>query len=83
MYRYVFDGAPGGGMTSHARELSYVFGEDRVGGVHLQDYWAAFIKSGVPGPDWPVWPNQLRFDSAGATAEPRTVPMVCDLAADL
>ena len=83
VYRYVFDGAPGGGMTSHARELSYVFGEDRVGGVHLQDYWAAFIKSGVPGPDWPVWPNQLRFDSAGATAEPRTVPMVCDLAADL
>ena len=77
------DGAPGGGLTSHARELSYVFGDDRVGGVHLQDYWAGFIKTGVPGPAWPRWPQRMRFDAAGATAEAAPVPAVCALAAYL
>ena len=80
VFRYVFDGAPGGGRTSHARELGYVFGDDRVGGVHLQDYWAAFIKTGQPSSAWPRWPGQMRFDAAGATAEPRQIPGVCALA---
>ncbi|HWK35153.1 carboxylesterase family protein [Sphingomonas sp.] len=83
VYRYVFDDAPGGGMTSHARELSYVFGEDRAGGVHLQDYWAAFIKTGAPGGGWSGWPRRMRFDASGATPEPAKIPTVCDLAVDL
>ena len=80
VYRYIFDHAPGGGMTSHSRELSYVFGEDRIGPLHLQDYWASFIKTGAPPSDWPRWPRRLRFDARGATAEAATIPKVCALA---
>ncbi|VVT15033.1 Carboxylic ester hydrolase [Sphingomonas sp. EC-HK361] len=83
VYRYIFDGAPDGGMTSHARELSYVFGEDRVGGVHLQDYWAAFIKTGSPGGAWRAWPQRIRFDAAGARSESATSPAICGMADDL
>ena len=83
VYRYLFDDAPGGGPTSHTRELSYVFGEDRAGGVHLQDAWAAFIKTGAPGADWPRWPERMRFDAQGATVEQVPSPAVCALADDL
>ena len=79
VYRYVFDAAPGGGLTSHSRELSYVFGQDHAGDAHMQDYWAAFIASGTPTAAWPRWPQRMRFDAAGAHAEPATVPAICEL----
>lgn len=83
VYRYVFDDAPGNGITSHARELSYVFGRDRAGGARLQDYWAVFIKTGKPTTAWPRWPRRMRFDANGANTETADTPAICALASDL
>ncbi len=88
VWRYEFDVGPGGGLTHHGAEIQHIFGDQRAGSVHLQDYWVAFATTGDPSGDGrPAWPRTTRgapanllFDANGAT--PRTGdirPDICKL----
>lgn len=57
VWRYELDLARDGGISSHTSELPYVLdGLPVVPGVSLQDYWAAFAKTGKPAaPSLPAW----------------------------
>lgn len=87
VWRYEFDAAPDGGMTRHAIEISYIFGPDRVGGVHLADYWLNFARTGNPnGPGLARWPlftpssrRHLLFDAEGATERTGLRDDICAL----
>ncbi|HEY1605575.1 MAG TPA: carboxylesterase family protein [Allosphingosinicella sp.] len=59
VWRYEFDLAPGGGHTSHAAEIGYVFGENRsAAGLSLRPYWVDFVKTGDPnGSGLAAWPR--------------------------
>ena len=65
VWRYEFDAAPDSGMTRHAAELAYIFGEERVGGLHRHG------RSERPGPAaWPRYDAARRhvtFDARGVT----------------
>jgi para-nitrobenzyl esterase len=58
-WRYEFDLAPGGALTSHALELGYIYGEKRsAAGLSLRPYWVQFVKTGDPNAEgMPVWPQ--------------------------
>ena len=87
VWRYEFDGAPDGGMTRHAAEIPYIFDERRLGGLHLQDYWAAFAATGDPNrAGLPAWPRyepatrrHLLFDARGATPEAGLRAEICNM----
>ena len=58
VWQYEFDAAPGGGMTRHALEIGYAFGNLTFGrGLSLKPYWLNFVKTGNPNgaglADWP------------------------------
>ena len=87
VWRYEFDDAPGGGVTRHATEIPYIFGERRSGGVHLQDYWAVFAKAGDPNrTGLAVWPRyepaarrHVLFDDRGVTEQLELRANICNL----
>ena len=74
VWQYEFDAAPGGGMTRHALEIGYAFGDLTFGpGLSLKPYWLNFVKTGNPNgaglADWPrhmaASPAQVRFSDEG------------------
>jgi para-nitrobenzyl esterase len=76
VWRYEFDLARDGGISSHTSELPYVFdGLPIAPGVSLQDYWIAFAKSGEPAasglPAWPAFSTDggdyVAIDRLGVT----------------
>jgi para-nitrobenzyl esterase len=76
VWQYEFDAAPGGGMTRHALEIGYAFGDLTFGpGLSLKPYWLNFVKTGDPNgaglPNWPrqvaAAPAQVRFSDEGVT----------------
>ena len=86
VWRYEFDVAPGGGRTSHAAELPYVFGDQRFGAnLSLEDYWTHFVKTGDPNraglPAWPRYTAEteahVAFEQGGVTPGSRLREEVC------
>ncbi|MBO9712248.1 carboxylesterase family protein [Sphingomonas sp.] len=87
VWRYEFDLARGGGMTSHNAELAYVFDRLRFGdpAVSLQDYWINFVRTGDPnGAGLPGWPRydaaakrHILFDKRGVTQDARLRTTIC------
>ena len=87
VWRYEFDHAAGGGMTRHSAEIRYILDEQRLGGLHLQDYWLAFLTGGDPNraglPSWPRYDAVARrhvlFDARGATPDAALRTEICGL----
>ena len=88
VWRYEFDSAPDGGMTSHAAEISYAFGNSSFApGLSLKPYWLKFVKTGDPnGPGVPQWPRftpagqqHVLFDAKGVTVESPFRPLLCSM----
>lgn len=88
VWRYSFDASSDGGMTRHALELPYIYGDQRIGTLHLMDYWVNFVKVGDPnGQALPHWPAHgsghalLEIDNEGARAAtpPDAVEDICRL----
>jgi para-nitrobenzyl esterase len=89
VWRYEFDLARGGGMTSHNAELAYLFDDIRFPSgdleVSLQEYWVVFAKTGEPNsgtqPWWPRYtpkaPVHLLFDARGASRQTGLRPEIC------
>jgi para-nitrobenzyl esterase len=76
VWRYEFDLAENGGISSHTAEISYVLGTAKVTPDYtLSDAWVAFAKQGTPdAPGLPAWPaftadgqRYVAIDSHGVT----------------
>ena len=88
VWRYDFDVGPNGGMTRHALEVAYAFGDQTFGpGLSLRPYWVNFAKTGDPnGPGLPPWPRytaetqaHVVFDDKGVTPLGPLRPQICGL----
>jgi para-nitrobenzyl esterase len=88
VWRYEFDLAPGGGQSSHAGELGYIYGEQKsAAGLSLRPYWVGFIKSGDPnGAGLARWPRftpkggvHMVFEEPAFHAAGPLRPKPCDL----
>ena len=87
VWRYEFDASAGGGMTTHAAEIPFAFGDSTFGPkLSLMPYWLSFIESGDPNaPGLAAWPRfneggaHVRFDSAGVTSKGPLRPEICGL----
>ena len=88
VWRYDFDVGPAGGMTRHALDVAYAFGDQTFGqGLSLRPYWANFAKTGDPnGPGVPHWPRytaetqaHVAFEDKGVTALGPLRPQPCGL----
>lgn len=88
VWHYEFDAAPGGGMTRHAAEIPFAFGDERFGsGLSLRPYWLQFARTGDPNAGglapWPRFmadrPQHVRFDSSGVTPNGALRPEICRL----
>ena len=88
VWRYEFDSAPNGAMTSHAAEIPYAFSNSTFApGQSLKPYWVNFAKTGDPnGPGLPQWPRftpaaqqHVLFDANGVTVEGPLRPQLCSM----
>jgi para-nitrobenzyl esterase len=88
VWRYEFDSAPNGAMTSHAAEIPYAFWASTFApGLSLKPYWINFAVTGDPnGPGLPQWPRftpaaqqHVLFDAKGVTVEGPLRPQLCSL----
>jgi para-nitrobenzyl esterase len=88
VWRYEFDLAPGGGQSTHAGELGYIYGEQKsAAGLSLRPYWVAFVKSGDPNgtglAQWPRFTPQggahMAFEEQAFHAAGPLRPKPCDL----
>jgi len=88
VWRYEFDSAPNGAMTSHAAEIPYAFWASTFApGLSLKPYWVNFVKSGDPnGAGLPQWPRftparqqHVLFDAKGVTVEGPFRPQLCSM----
>jgi para-nitrobenzyl esterase len=86
VWRYEFDSGPNGGMTAHAAEIPYAFGDSSFApGLSLKPYWINFAKTGDPnGAGLPQWPRftadgqqHALFDAKGVSAEGPLHPKIC------
>jgi hypothetical protein len=66
-------------MTAHGRELSFIFGNARLGTADLQGLWSRFIVTGTPGHAWPRFPERQRLDAKGAYPDPSPPSPLCSL----
>lgn len=85
VWRYEFDLARGGGLTSHNAEIPYVMDDIVFGGVSLQHYWANFAATGDPNgaglAEWPRYQSRdqrhILFDAGGVTQDAHLRAPVC------
>jgi para-nitrobenzyl esterase len=85
-WRYQFDLAADGGISSHGSEIGYVLGESRIRpGLSLADYWTNFAKTGDPNgagvPDWPAFTadaqRYVEIDKNGVTPQDHLRQIPC------
>jgi len=85
VWRYEFDLAPDGGLTSHAAEIPYVLDRRPIDkGVSLQDYWISFAQTGNPnGAALPAWPITSPETPRHLAITPQGLSVGQDLRAEL
>ena len=87
VWRYEFDASTAGGMTTHAAEIPFAFGDATFGpNVSLMPYWTKFVQAGDPNaPGLAQWPRfngtktHVLFDSTGVTPQGPLRPEPCSL----
>lgn len=87
VWRYEFDASTGGGLTTHAAEIPFAFGDATFGpNLSLMPYWTSFIQTGNPNASGLAhWPRfnatgaHVLFNSAGVTPQGSLRPEICSL----
>jgi len=86
VWRYQFDLAADGGISSHGAEISYALGDNQIKpGLSLADYWVNFARTGNPNaaglPAWPAFTaagqRYAEIDTNGVTPKDHLRPIPC------